>query len=199
MRLFCSPTSPYARLAHIALREKGVTFELDMVDPWADDAGLREANPATRVPTLVLDDGSALTESSLILAWLERQYPRPALYGDSGSFERAGVAIGVIDASVHTMITRKVTAPALFDDTPMGQRRRRGMVEGLQRLERLVQRDCGGVPATRPELDVVAAAVALDYLRLRFPDAPWMPATPVLDAWLADVRQRPAFADTAPR
>ena len=199
MRFFTSPTSPYGRMAHVALLEKGVAFELSMVDPWADDAGLREVNPATRVPALVLDDGSTLTETSLILSWLEREFPRPALFGDSRCLQRAGIAIGVIDAAVHTIIGRKTTAPTLFDDTPVGLRRRRAMVEGMQRLEQQVQRDCAGAAAAHAELDVIAGVVALDYLQFRFADAPWRVPTPALDAWVAQLRRRPAFADTVPR
>ena len=41
----------------------------------------------------------------------------------------AGVAMGVIDAFIHTLITRKVTTPVLFDETPIGLRRRRTMAE----------------------------------------------------------------------
>ena len=52
--------------------------------------------------------------------------------------EIAGVAMGVIDASIHTLITRKVTAPVLFDETPIGLRRLRTMAGGLARLETLV-------------------------------------------------------------
>lgn len=198
MRLFYSSTSPYARMVHIALREKGVAFELVAADPWADDAALREINPATRVPALLPGDGSALTESSVILAWLDRQYPQPGLFGDTRAMERAGLAIGVIDAAVHTIISRRITAPALFDDTPIGLRRRRTMVESMQRLEQLVRRDAVAT-ATQPTLDVIASVVAQDYLQLRFADAPWRVATPALDAWLAEVRRRPAFADTVPR
>ena len=199
MRFFTSPTSPYGRMAHVALLEKGVAFELSMVDPWADDAGLREVNPATRVPALVLDDGSTLTETSLILSWLEREFPRPALFGDSRCLQRAGIAICVIDAAVHTIIGRKTTAPTLFDDTPVGLRRRRAMVEGMQRLEQQVQRDCAGAAAAHAELDVIAGVVVLDYLQFRFADAPWRVPTPALDAWVAQLRRRPAFADTLPR
>ncbi len=47
----------------------------------------------------------------------------------AGVLSRAGIA------AVITVITRKVTDPALFDDTPVGLRRRRNMVEGRQRLE----------------------------------------------------------------
>ena len=49
--------------------------------------------------------------------------------------EIASVAMGVIDASNHTLITCKVTAPVLFDETPIGLRRRRTMADGLARLD----------------------------------------------------------------
>ena len=52
--------------------------------------------------------------------------------------EIASVAMGVIDASIHALITRKVTAPVLFDETPISLRRRRTMAEGLARLKTLV-------------------------------------------------------------
>lgn len=66
MHLLANTTSPYVRLARMALIEKGVEVEPTIVDPWADDPRLRAANAATRVPTLVLDDGTPMTESLLI-------------------------------------------------------------------------------------------------------------------------------------
>ena len=48
-----------------------------MIDPWADDARLREANPATRVPTLITDEGIPLTVSLLVVQWLKHTRPAP--------------------------------------------------------------------------------------------------------------------------
>ena len=145
MQLLANTTSPFVRIARIAMMEKGLNVEPTLVDPWADDARLRAANAATRVPTLVLDDGTPLTESLLIVQWLEATRPAPAhpsLLGSAsqtaGVLSRAGIALGAIEASVHTIITRKVTAPVLFDETPVGLRRRRTMVEGMARLEAAV-------------------------------------------------------------
>ncbi|MGB7184817.1 MAG: hypothetical protein WBD51_23005 [Burkholderiaceae bacterium] len=67
---------------------------------------------------------------------------------------RTGLALGAIEASVNTIITRKVTAPELFDETPVGLRRRRTMVEGAQRLEQSTD----ALAASRtPTLDVICA------------------------------------------
>lgn len=200
MQLLANTTSPYVRLARMALIEKGVEIEPTIVDPWADDPRLREANAATRVPTLVLDDGTPLAESLLIVQWLEATRPdTPSLLGaDAASvLSRTGVALGVIDAAVHTIIIRKVTAPTLFDDTPVGVRRRRSMREGMERLEAMAS--SGALSASgMPRLDVLAAIDALDYLDFRFTNAPWLPDMPALRALAGTLAQRPSVQRTRP-
>jgi len=113
---------------------------------------------------------------------------------------RAGIALGAIDASVHTIITRKVTAPVLFDETPVGLRRRRTMVEGLQRLEALApQMTVPNAAEVPPTLDVACAVVLYDYQQLRYGDQAWLPATPALKALAEAARARPSFSNTLPR
>lgn len=202
MQLLANTTSPYVRIARVSLIEKGLDITPTIVDPWADDARLRAANAATRVPTLVLDDGTPLAESMAIVMWLEATRPTPEhapLLGPdaAGVLSRAGVALGVIDAAVHTIIIRKVTAPVLFDETPVGLRRRRTMAEGMERLEALAASkpmDEGGAP----KLDAICAVTAIDYLNFRFTDAPWLPPMPALNALSQRLRARPSIANTMP-
>ena len=206
MQLLANTTSPFVRIARVVMIEKGLDVEPTIVDPWADDGRLRAANAATRVPTLVLDDGTALSECLLIVQWLEATRPAPAwpsALGASaaqaaGVLARAGIAIGAIEASTITIITRKVTAPVLFDETPVGLRRRRTMVEGLQRLEALA--DDLALPAgeTAPTLDVIAAVTLFDYQQMRYGDQPWLPVTPRLRALAEAWRARPSMAKTMP-
>lgn len=207
MQLLANTTSPFVRIARVAMIEKGLNIEPTLVDPWADDSRLRQANAATRVPSLVLDDGTPLTESMLIVQWLEVTYPAPkwpSLIGTSatsaGILSRAGVAVGGIDASVTTIITRKVTAPALFDETPVGLRRRRTMIETQQRLEEFANSFKGNYPNdVAPTLDIICAVVLYDYQQLRYADQGWLPDTPALRALAEAMRKRPSFAETMPR
>jgi glutathione S-transferase len=208
VQLLANTTSPFVRIARIAMIEKGLHVEPTIVDPWADDARLRQANAATRVPSLVLDNGIPLTESLLIVQWLEATRPAPqwpTLLGTdpqrmAGVLSRAGMAMGAIEASVHTIITRKVTAPVLFDETPVGLRRRRTMIEALERLEALADEMLAGDPAAQvPTLDIVCAVVLYDYQQLRFGGQDWLPDTPKLGRLAKAVCARPAFAQTLPR
>jgi len=202
MQLLSNTTSPYVRIARTAMIEKGIEVEPTLVDPWADDERLRAANAATRVPTLVLDDGTPLTEAMLIVQWLEATRPAPQwpsligpAAGAAGVCARAGIAMGAIEAATITIITRKVTAPALFDETPVGLRRRRSMVEGMLRLE--AQADAIATTGT-PTLDAITAVTLFDYQQLRFADQAWLPATPRLKAVAQAWNARPSFARTKP-
>lgn len=202
MQLLANTTSPFVRIARTALIEKGHDIEPTLVDPWADDERLRAANAATRVPTLILGDGTPLTEALLIVQWLEATRPPPDWPGLLGSgaaaagvLSRAGIALGAIEASTITIITRKVTAPVLFDETPVGLRRRRSMVEGMQRLEA----QAGAIASTgAPTLDVIAAVTLFDYQQLRHGDQAWLPKTPRLQALAEAWNARPSFASTRP-
>jgi glutathione S-transferase len=202
MQLLANTTSPFVRIARVALIEKGFDLDPVIVDPWADDARLRAANAATRVPTLVLDDGTPLTEALLIVQWLDAVRPAPdspSLLGPAaqaaGVLSRAGVAMGAIEAAVVTIITRKVTAPVLFDETPVGLRRRRSMIEGMQRLE---AQAAAIARSGSPTLDAITAVTLYDYQQLRFADQPWLPATPGLAALAASWNARASFAQTRP-
>ena len=195
MKLLMNTTSPYARIVRIGLLEKGVEAETQIVNPWGDTPELLAANSAGRVPTLITDDGLALTESLLILHWLESVRPVPSLLGTDPSAElaRAGVAMGVIDAAVHIMIGRVISGVS-FDAAPVGLRRRRSIVDGLKRLD-----DALASPgADAPAVSAITAITALDYVRFRFHDVDWAPATPNIDRLREQYSQRPAFALTVP-
>ena len=207
MQLLGNATSPFVRIVRICMIEKGLHVEHTIVDPWADDKRLRAANAATRVPSLILDDGTPLTESLLIVQWLEATYPAPkwpSLFGTINTtadvLSRAGVAIGAIEASVHTIITRKVTAPTLFDDTPVGLRRRRTMIESQLQLEAFALGMGGHYPVDQPPtLDIICAVVLFDYQQLRYADQSWLPKTPALQELSTAMRKRTSIADTLPR
>ena len=84
------------------------------------------ANTAARVPTIVLDDGRALSESLLIVLWLERMRPEPSLLGADPSrvLSQAGRAMGVIEAAT-AIIIGKLHVDEGFEEAPVGLRRRR--------------------------------------------------------------------------
>ncbi len=67
MKLIGNYLSPYTRRVAISLNELGLPFDLDHVMVFDEPERVKPHNPVTRVPTLVLDDGSVLFESYAIL------------------------------------------------------------------------------------------------------------------------------------
>ncbi|MBV4474779.1 glutathione transferase [Pseudomonas botevensis] len=75
-------TSPYALSAYVALREKGLEFELSTLDLDAAEnqaEGYASLSLTQRVPTLVHGD-FALSESSAITEYLEDTFPQSPVY-----------------------------------------------------------------------------------------------------------------------
>ena len=196
-RVLTNTTSPYARIARIALHEKGFDLgDTRLLNPWTDDEEMLAANPASRVPTVVLRSGLPLTESLLIVMWLERAAPEPALLPLEDldrTVSLAGRAMGVIDAMAN-IVTGFMQIDPDFAESKVGLKRRRTIVEGLKALEADPPAYGGGTP----DIAVIAAVTAVDYLDLRFADAPWAPAIPGLRALRDRVAERPAFRSTQP-
>lgn len=82
MRLYSYWRSSAAYRVRIALNVKGVAYEtvaVDLVEGAQNRAAYAAMNPAGLVPSLVLGDGSVLTQSLAIIDWLEAAHPEPAL------------------------------------------------------------------------------------------------------------------------
>ena len=84
MKLYQSDASPNSRRVRIFLAEKGISMPLVPVDLAAREQfsdAYAAVNPRRVVPTLVLDDGSAIGEVPAILRYIEEIHPEPPLLG----------------------------------------------------------------------------------------------------------------------
>jgi glutathione S-transferase len=92
---------------HIALREAGLSFELDKVNmqskKTASDADYLEVSPLGYVPALGLNDGHALTEGPAILQYIADQNPQAKLAPPNGTPERYRLQswLNFISTEVH--------------------------------------------------------------------------------------------------
>ncbi len=86
--------SPPTRRVAIALMILGIPFEHDTRSIFGDFDALRAINPLGRIPSLVLDDGTALVDSAAILDWIDREVgPARALMPVSGSARTSAMQI----------------------------------------------------------------------------------------------------------
>jgi glutathione S-transferase len=84
MRLYDGGRAPNPRRTRIFLAEKGIELPLEPIDLGAmahKSAAYTAVNPMQRVPALMLDDGTVITESIAICRYLEALHPEPSLFG----------------------------------------------------------------------------------------------------------------------
>jgi len=84
MKLYDGGRAPNPRRVRIFLAEKGIEVERMAVDMAAGEhksETLTALNPLQRLPILVLDDGTVLTESIAICRYFEALQPEPNLFG----------------------------------------------------------------------------------------------------------------------
>ena len=197
MELYLNATSPYARMVRIVVLEKGLAdaVVLRWCDPWADDEALLAVNPVGRIPALVTDDGTTLSESLLIAQYLDAlDSGKPMLPADrlSQVLHLAGLGQGLMDAAFTTVIARKHQG-AEADEGVLGQRRWRAIQRTLDRLEQEISE----VPVSATlTLGEIAVSVALDYLTFRLPETQWSQGRPRLQAWHVRLTDGDSFQQT---
>ena len=79
MKIIGSFVSPYVRKVLACLHLKGLAYEIDPITPFFGDEEFTRLSPLRRIPVLVHGD-LVLTDSTVICAWLDEEYPgRPLL------------------------------------------------------------------------------------------------------------------------
>jgi GST-like protein len=188
----------------MALAEIGATVELRAV-PLAADAQLaadyRRMNPMGRIPTLVLPDGTVMTESVAILLTLADRHPEAGLLPTPGDAARARVLRWMILAGAegYPHVTRADYPERFSADPSHADGIRARAREMFRDLWRIVEAEAGlsGDPAApfllgaRFSLADIYIAVLSRWLG----GAAWLPdACPRLAALGAAVAARPRIA-----
>jgi glutathione S-transferase len=201
MKLFITPTSPYARKVRIVLAEKHIECELVVVPSLAaPESPVPEHNPLGKVPTLVLDDGSSLFDSVVIVDYLDHKTPVARLIPQDNNHRAAvrcweALADGLCDAAV-AVVMEKRREPEKQDATTI----ERQMLKVTRGLAHMAKEMGEGKWTTgdRFTLADIAVGVALGYIDLRMPELGWRAAYPNLGRLYEQMLAKPSFKDSAP-
>lgn len=189
MILYYGPGSPYARMVRIAWRDRLVAGVAEREATLRDPASaLLPHNPVGRVPTLVLDDGTALSETLLILSHLDRLHAGAPLIPQTPSgLAELGQAMGLLDGIA--VWNRELRRPV--------QERSPGVLALEEtRANRVADRWEAATP--RDATAGLALACALGYCERRHTAWQWRACRPVLAAWFDTTAASPLFQATLP-
>jgi glutathione S-transferase len=196
MHLFYVAGSPYARMVRVALIETGLAGRVTQTEVTLRDpaSALLPYNPVGRVPSLRLEDGTVLSESLLILAFLDTLLDQPCLMPRAPARLGAmGRAMGMLDGiavwnrALRLPMEQRVPAILALEETR------------ANRVADTLERDVAG-GAYGGEVDGAALALgcALGYCERRHTVWNWRANRPALAAWFDRIAARPSFQATVP-
>jgi len=198
VRLNHSAASPYVRKVMACAIARGLDGRLEKLttNPHQSPPELLGVNPLSKVPALLLDDGTALYDSPVICEYLDGLGDAPPLFPPAGparwaALRQQALGDGIMDASVPRR--REMGFPPDEGRAAFIQRQREAVARAVDALE--AEAASFGDLRTVGE---IAVGCALGYLDFRFAAEPWRPGHDRLAAWYARVSELPPLARTVP-
>ena len=190
--------SSYTRRVAIAMSVYGIPFEHRAWSVGKDFDRIRQYNPLGRAPTLVLDDGEVLTESSMMLDYLDdRVGPERALMPATGKDRRdaqrlIALATGAIDKAI-LIVMERIFRPAEMRSEAWLSRCRIQVEGALQELEKYCAARAGHEFLVGEKMTHADTTVAFYVTHVR-ESVPWnLDAYPALRAHVDRFEALPLF------
>ena len=191
--------SPFSRKVRVALKEKGLEFELRIEKVWERRPEFLSMNAAGTVPVLVEDDGTVIADSGAIGEYLEEIYPEKPLMGGTPA-ERAEIRrlLAWFDQKFAREVSdnlyrEKIMKRFLRIGEPNSSAIRAGHQNIHYHLDYVAwlterRRYLAGERFSLADIAAAAHLSVLDYLG----DVPWDQHTGAKD-WYARIKSRPSF------
>ena len=200
MKLYWSSRSPFVRKVMVFAHECGLAGRIEcertLVSMTRPNAELLKINPTGKIPTLLLDDGSALYDSTVICEYLD------SLHGGAKLFPPAGPAR-------WTALRRHALGSNLLDNLMLWRNEmlRPAAQQSPETLAAFELKVRNAITALDHEADALAAdpvgighvaiACALAYADFRFAALGWRKGHDRIARWHDAFAQRPSMTVTA--
>ncbi|MDA0368771.1 MAG: glutathione S-transferase family protein [Proteobacteria bacterium] len=200
MKLYYTPLAGYVHRVEIVAREAGLWDQLTLVptNPFDSPDDLVAANPLSKVPTLVRDDGVPMFGGPVIYEYLDSLHSGPKMYPQNAAdrweaLRLFGLAEGMFDAAdlrVVELRRPKGEKSAFWID-----RYQHAVDRCLDRLESEAQSFTGFHIG---HISIAGALLWFDWQRHnRGNHADWRPGRKMLDSWLGALVERPSYQAAA--
>lgn len=200
MKLYWSSRSPFVRKVMIFAHECGLAVRIEcertLVAMNNPNAALLEVNPTGKIPTLVLNDGSVLYDSTVICEYLDSLHKGRLLFPENGparwtALRRHALGNNLTD---NLMLWRNelLRPPAQQSPETLAafELKVRNAVTALDHEAAALAND----PVS---IGHVAIACALGYIDFRFAHLGWHKGSDRIASWYETFAQRPSMTLTA--
>jgi glutathione S-transferase len=201
MKLHWSPRSPFVRKVMVFAHDVGVADQFECVRTVAammkPQPVLMIDNPLSKLPTLVLDNGTVLYDSSVICEYLDHLHGGPKLFPLAfeermTALRRQALGDGLLDALV--LWRGELSRPAEQQSQPYLKSfsvRNEAVLASLER-------EAPALETSPYSIGHVALGCALAYLDFRFAERQWRRDFPQLARWHATFATRASVRATEP-
>jgi glutathione S-transferase len=197
MKLHWSPRSPFVRKVMIAAHETGLVDRLTcvrtVVAMTEPNTNLLSDNPLSKIPTLVLDDGSPLYDSLVICEYFDAMHEGPKLFPTDpkarwAALRRHALGNGLLDMLILWRGERERQQPS--------QPHLDAFAVKYKATLKALEKESPEIGATPFGIGHIAIGCALSYADFRFADLNWRAGHPQTAAWHASFSQRPSARAT---
>jgi glutathione S-transferase len=200
MKLYWSSRSPFVRKVMAFAHECGVAARIECVPTLVamtqPNADLLKINPTGKIPTLLLDDGSALYDSTVICEYLDSLHVGAKLFPASGdarwtALRRHALGNNLLD---NLMLWRN---EQLRPQTQQSPETVAAFETKVRNAVAALDREADDISSTAVGIGHVAIACALSYADFRFSHLGWRTSNERVTRWFDSFAQRPSMVNTA--
>jgi glutathione S-transferase len=200
MKLYYSPSSPYARKVRVLAIESRLDKKIEMVNvaltPVAPNADVDKHNPIGKIPALSIK-GLDLFDSPVICEYLDSQNKGRKLFPRKGrsrwvALRQQAMADGLLDAALLARYEG-----ALRPEEKRWTEWSAGQMKKINGVLRQLEAEAKSLKG-KLTIGTISVVCALGYLDLRFADLGWRDKCPKLAKWFAATSKLPSIKSTAP-
>ena len=213
LELYWGSGSPFAWRVMLTLEVKRLTYQSTLLEFSKGEhksSGFLKLNPRGKVPVLK-DDDFVLNESLAIIAYLDKKYPDPPLFGTSPQ-ETGLIWRAILETEAYLLSAGdKVIRPVFFgkglDETAQIQEAAQAVREELKRIDRELSNSPWLVGKQLSAADISLFPLVQTILRAAGKDAakplklellPLADTFPNLSAWVKRIEVLPGYERTYP-
>jgi len=197
LKLFFSHASPFARKCRIAIRLKSLLSQTDEIEatPLQNPPELLAANPIAQVPSLILENGIAVSNSPLICAYIDKIGTGKSIYGSDELAIRRLENLG--DAIMETAV--KIRLEQLRPEGEKSPSWIKRWQDNLERTLIFAEKEVNNIDLNQLNIGNISIVCALSYLDLRFPEYEWKNKYKNLKQIQCLLEETLVFKDTFPK